>query len=189
MALSNPTPRLADFSAPLRPFLGCIGVAPAGGASISTKESGPFGGNMEYGELREGTTIYLPVFEEGAFLFLGDGHAAQGDGELAGDALETSLDVEFSVDVLPSREQKQVRAENADAIMSIGVAGSLDQAVRAATSDLARWLESEYKLTSAETALLLGVEMKYDIADMVPPQLGCVARLPKSVLNKIRKAK
>jgi acetamidase/formamidase len=90
---------------------------------------------------------------------------------------------------LPSREQRQVRAENADAIMSIGVAGSLDQAMRAAISDLARWLESEYKLTSAETALLLGVEMKYDIADMVPPQLGCVARLPKSVLNKIRNAK
>ena len=69
--------------------------------SISTRDSGDHGGNMDYNQIQEGTTVYLPVFHPGALLFVGDGHAAQGDGELTGDALETSMDIEFQVDVLP----------------------------------------------------------------------------------------
>jgi acetamidase/formamidase len=80
----------------LQTMLGCVGVAPPGRDVIRTADSGIFGGNMDYNQIREGTTVYLPVFHDGALLFMGDGHAAQGDGELTGDALETSMEFEFT---------------------------------------------------------------------------------------------
>ena len=75
-------------------------MAPQQDSAIRTTDSGRFGGNMDYNQIVEGTTVYLPVGHPGALLFVGDGHAAQGDGELTGDALETSMDVEFTVDVI-----------------------------------------------------------------------------------------
>jgi len=74
-------------------MLGCIGVAPPAHQSFRSGYLGGFGGNMDYNQLREGTTVYLPVFQPGALLFVGDGYAAQGDGELTGNALETSTDL------------------------------------------------------------------------------------------------
>ena len=96
--LEKPTDTLKNFLVPMQPMLGCVAVAPPGESSVRTTDSGRFGGNMDYNQIREGTTIYLPVYHPGALLFLGDGHAAQGDGELTGDALETSMDFEFTVD-------------------------------------------------------------------------------------------
>lgn len=183
--LQKPTAALANLAIPLRPFLGVIAVAPGDGVVPSSRESGAFGGNMEYAQLREGTTLYLPVTALGAYLYLGDGHAAQGDGELTGDAMETSMAVTFSVDVARSKFATVPRAETADHIMSIGVAGSLDDAIRVATSDLARWLESDWKLTSNEAALVMGFGVIYDIPDLVGTQVGVSARLPKALLSGI----
>src|SRR5262249_49341440 len=101
--LAKPTPALKDFTVPLRPFLGCVGVAPPGRMVFRSGYPGSFGGNMDYNRLREGVTLYLPVDQPGALLFLGDGHAAQGDGELTGNALETSMDIEFTVEVIPRK--------------------------------------------------------------------------------------
>ena len=185
--LEKPTDNLKNLSVPLEPFLGCIGVAPPDGASLRSRDSGVFGGNMECRYVREGATIYLPVFQDGAYLFLGDGHANQGDGELAGDALETSMDVEFSVEVLESQSNRTPRVENEDSLISIGIAGSLDNATRTATSDLARWLEADYKLSSPETAMILGFANKYEIADLVPPYLTVLARIQKKMLMPIVK--
>ncbi len=183
--LQKPSPALANLRIPLRPFLGVIAVAPGEGGVPSSRESGAFGGNMEYAQLREGTTLYLPVTTLGAYLSLGDGHAAQGDGELTGDAMETSMDVTFSVDVARWKFASIPRAETADHIMSIGVGGSVDQALRRATTDLARWLESDYKLTSTEAALVMGFGVIYDVPDLVGTQVGVSARLPKSLLTSI----
>jgi hypothetical protein len=91
--LEKPTDALKGFAVPLAPMLGCVATAPQGDWSIRTTDSGRFGGNMDYNQIREGTTLYLPVYHPGALLFVGDGHAAQGDGELTGDALETSMDM------------------------------------------------------------------------------------------------
>ena len=167
---------------PARPMLGCIGVAPAYGEVRTSGPSGNYGGNMDYNQLREGTTLYLPVFHEGALLLLGDGHAVQGDGELTGDALETSMDIDFTVDVIRNQAPGTPRAENAEYLMAIGIAGSLDQSLRIATTEMARWLESTYKLTSNESAMVLGSAVKYDVADLVSTQVSIVAKVPKSVL-------
>jgi amidase len=184
--LEQPTAALARYEIPLRPMLGCIAVAPPQKQSISTRDSGPFGGNMDYNELREGASVYLPVYEPGARLFIGDGHAAQGDGELTGDALETSMDVEFSVDVLRGGRIGAPRAQNTEYLMSIGIAGDLHEALRVATSDMIRWLRAEYKLSSPEVASVVGTAMRYDVADMVGTQLSIVAKVPRSVLAKLQ---
>ena len=185
-ALSKPTAALKNFRVPLKPMLGCIGVAPRGGDVINTRDSGAHGGNMDYNQIQEGTTVYLPVNHPGALLFVGDGHAAQGDGELTGDALETSMNIEFEVDVIQNKSIGMPYAENDDYLMMIGIGGSLDQALQSATTAMARWLEKEYKLTSAETAVVLGFAIKYDIADLVGTQVSIVAKLPKTTLAQLK---
>jgi amidase len=180
--LAEPSPALRSLTIPLRPFLGVVAVAPGGDAAPSSRDSGPFGGNMEYSQLREGTTVYLPVTTLGAYLYIGDGHAAQGDGELTGDAMETSMDVTFSVEVQRARFVGIPRAESAEDLMSIGVAGSLDEAMRSATTDMARWLERDFAITANDAAILLGFAAKYDIPDLVPPYVGVSLRVPKSAL-------
>lgn len=185
--LENPTDSLRSFSVPLQPMLGCVGVAPPGRDVVRTGDSGVFGGNMDYNEIREGTTVYLPVFQDGALLFMGDGHAAQGDGELTGDALETSMEFEFTVDVIPEKSIGTPRAENNDYVMAIGIGGSLDQALQRATSEMARWLENDYKLNSTEAAMVLGFAVKYDVADLVGTQVSIVAKIPKTVLAQLKR--
>jgi acetamidase/formamidase len=185
--LEKPTPALERFSVALQPMLGCVAVAPPGDWSVRTTDSGFFGGNMDYNQIREGTTIYLPVNHPGGLLFLGDGHAAQGDGELTGDALETSMDFEFTVDVLPGRSFGHPLAENAEFLISIGISGALDQALQQATSGMVRWLERDYKLNASEAAVLLGFAVRYDVVDLVGTQVSVAAKLPKAALAPLTK--
>jgi amidase len=99
--LENGPADLKGFSVKLRPMLGCVGVAPGpGDAPVSTQDSGYLGGNLDFNRVMEGTTVYLRAHQPGALIYLGDAHALQGDGELNGNALETSMDIEFSTDVL-----------------------------------------------------------------------------------------
>jgi acetamidase/formamidase len=185
--LENPTDPLKAFTVPLQPMLGCVGVAPPGRDVVRTADSGIFGGNMDYNQIREGVTVYLPVFHEGALLFVGDGHAAQGDGELTGDALETSMEFEFTVDVIKEKSVGTPRAENAEYLMAIGIGGSLDQALQRATTEMARWLEGDYKLNSTEAAMILGFAVKYDVADLVGTQVSIVAKIPKTVVAQLKR--
>lgn len=99
---------------------------------------GPFGGNLDYNLLTNGTTIYLPVFHPGAYFYIGDGHAAQGDGEIAGNALETSLDITFTVRIIKgdSFQLTYPRAENATYIMALASAKKLEDALKIATAGL-----------------------------------------------------
>ena len=185
--LDKPTDPLKGFTVPMQPMLGCVGVAPPGRDVIRTGDSGVFGGNMDYNQIREGTTVYLPVFHDGALLFMGDGHAAQGDGELTGDALETSMEFEFTVDVIHEKSIGTPRAENAEYLMAIGIGGSLDQALQRATTEMARWLEGDYKLNSTESAMILGFAVKYDVADLVGTQVSIVAKIPKIALAQLKR--
>jgi acetamidase/formamidase len=123
--LAKPSDRLKNFKIKLNPMLGCVAVAPATGQSFRTGWPASFGGNMDYNGLREGVTVYLPVNVPGALLFVGDGHAAQGDGELTGDALETSMDIEFTVDLIRGQRTQGPRMENDEWLMASGIANSL----------------------------------------------------------------
>lgn len=183
--LDNPSELMQDYSIPLRPFLGSIGVAPPRGDAIRSIRAGAFGGNIDYNKLIEGTTLYLPVFHPGALLFIGDGHAAQGDGELSGNALETSLDVEFRIDVIESASPRMPRAENGEELMASGIDGSLEGALQSATTNMSRWLQEKHGLDRYELATVLGTAIKYDIAEIVGAEYHIVARVDKTLLNKI----
>jgi amidase len=184
--LDSPTAALGKLAIPLQPMLGCVAVAPPGESSVRTTDSGSFGGNMDYNQIREGTTVYLPVYHPGALLFLGDGHAAQGDGELTGDALETSMDFEFTVDLVRDRSFGHPLAENSEFLISIGIGGSLDQALQQATSGMMRWLERDYKLAASEAAMILGFALKYDVVDLVGTQVSIAAKVPKAALMPLK---
>jgi amidase len=186
-SLQKPSDKLKDYKIPLAPMLGCVGVAPPGGVRYRSGYLGEFGGNMDYNQVRAGVTIYLPVYVPGALLFVGDAHAAQGAGELTGNALETSMDIEFTVDLKTGGAPSNPRFENGDYLMASGIAGSLDEAFRGATTNLVRWLEKMYGLNAAEVSSVLGTAMVYDVAEVVDPQVHVVAKVPKSVLTAIKK--
>lgn len=123
--LELPRPRLGALTLPLAPMIGCFGVAPANGEAISTATSGSHGGNMDYNGFVAGVTVYFPVFVEGALFHIGDGHALQGDGEISGTGVEISMDVQFTVHVIPGKAIGWPRGENADFIFTVGNARRL----------------------------------------------------------------
>jgi amidase len=184
--LAKPTERLKNFKIKLNPMLGCVAVAPSNNQAFRTGWPGSFGGNMDYNGLREGVTVYLRVNVAGALLFVGDGHAAQGDGELNGDALETSMDVEFTVDLVKGQGTNGPRMENAEWLMASGISNSLPEALQEATTALVRWLERDYKLSANEAAIVVGTSIKYEIAEVVDPQVHIVAKISKDVLATIQ---
>ena len=180
----SPSERLAHFEVPLRPMLGGLAVAPPFGmAPVSTGDTGRFGGNMDFNEIVEGATVYLPVYQPGALLYLGDAHARQGDGETSQYALETSMDVEFRVDVVHGTAPSSPRVESASAIMVLGQAGSLEDAVRAATTGLVEWLHADYGLDLSESAQVLGSSVEYRIANLAGRSVGVAAKLDKALLG------
>jgi len=141
---------------------------------------------MDFNGIEEGVTVYLPVVQPGALLYFGDGHAAQGDGELTGDALETSMEVEVTVDVLPRKSISSPRVESSTHLMSVGLGGSLEDALRAATAGLAQWLEQDYKLTPPEIAQVLGTAVEYSINEVADSNDGIVAKIRKERLATLK---
>ena len=184
-------PDLANYTVPLKPMLGCIATAvgPAQ-APPPTGDSGGWGGNMDFNEIGEGATVYLPVANPGALLYLGDAHAEQGDGELNGNALETSMDVEFSVDVIPGTHLFGRRIETPTHIITMGLSASLDDALKGATDGMAKWLNEEYKLTPSETAQVLGTAAEYKVSEVADRNSGVVLKIDKQrLMGLVKKTK
>jgi acetamidase/formamidase len=172
----------AVLELPLKPMLGCVAVAPARKEAILTTVPGPFGGNMDYAGLVAGVKVMLPVNERGALLFMGDGHARQGEGEVAGTGLETSMDVEFSVDVLHKKTIGWPRIENDTHIMVLGSARPLIEAFQHATTELQRWLTTDYGFSERGAATFMGQTTEYEVANVVDPNFTVVAKIRKSLL-------
>ena len=168
---------------PLRPMLGCVATAPPNKAAIPTSTPDNFGGNMDYNGMGAGATLMLPVFEPGALFFLGDGHARQGDGEVVGSAIETSLDVEFSVDLIKGKRISWPRLENEDFIMVLGSSRALNEALQHATTELMRWLTESYGYDERSASVLMGQGMEYEVANVVDPEFTMVAKIRKRFLG------
>jgi amidase len=179
---------IATIELPLRPMLGCLAVAPARREAIATSTPGAFGGNMDYAGLTAGVKVMLPVNEPGALLFLGDGHARQGEGEVVGTGLETSLDVEFTVTLVKKKTIGWPRLENETHVMVLGSERPLLQALQHATTELQRWLVADYGLSERAAATLMGQAMEYEIANVVDPHFTVVAKLRKSILAAVKPA-
>jgi acetamidase/formamidase len=183
---THPSEHMKNYSVPMKPMLGCISVAPQGDQQYRGGDLGPFGGNLDYNEIAEGATVYLPVFHAGALLGMGDGHAAMGDGEVVGSGLETSMDVDFTVEVIPGDSSGMVRVENKDYLIALGVSGSVPVSIQVATSQLATWIKQKYQLSDSEVAILFASTLKYDITELVDSRFDVAAKVPKSVLATMK---
>jgi acetamidase/formamidase/creatinine amidohydrolase/Fe(II)-dependent formamide hydrolase-like protein len=181
-ALELPRSALGAVSVPLRPMLGRVAVAPEGEEAFGGLWPGPFGGNMDAAEVREGTTVYLPVFHPGALFYFGDGHALQGDAEVCGSGLETSMDVAFRFGLLKGKRIDWPRLEDAENIMVAGSARPLTDALRIAFVELIRWLEVEHGFERAEAYQLTSQVASVRVANAVDPLYTVVARFPKRYL-------
>jgi amidase len=182
--LASPETKLGRFTLPLRPMLGCFGVAPEGGQAISTATSGRHGGNMDYKGFEQGVTVYFPVEVEGALLFVGDCHAVQGDGEIVGTGIEISADVRFTVRVLKGRRIGWPRAENETHILTAGNARPLDQALQHATTEMVRWLQADYGLDPRGAHTLLGQCVEYEVGNVFDPAYTMICKMRKGLLEQ-----
>ncbi len=181
-SLSEPTSVLKNWSMALDPMIGCFGVAPADGEAISTATCGHHGGNMDYRLFRAGTTAYFPVSVAGALFFLGDAHALQGDGEIAGTGIEMPAEIEVELRLIKGQPISWPRGETDEFIFTVGNARPLEQALQHATSEMLRWLESDFRLDRVSAAHVLGMAVRYDIGNVFNPAFTVACRLEKSVV-------
>jgi amidase len=175
-----------DFAVkiPMHPFFGCIGVAPASGEARSSLVPAEFGGNMDSPEASVGNTVYFPVNVKGGLLYLGDGHAAMGDGEAAGSAIEVPLKARVQLSVIKGRKIDWPEFENDDAITTVGAYRPLDDAFRIAMTELVHWIHRDYGLSELDAYELLSKVGKVHLNEMVDPNYVIVASVEKKYLPK-----
>ncbi len=178
-----PESRMQSIEIDLKPMLGRVAVAPRGDEAFAGLWPGDFGGNMDAPEVREGTTVYLPIFHDGAYLYFGDGHARQGHGEVAGTGLETSMSVTLQVDLVKGKRIDWPRLEDAQYIMVAGSGRPLIDAFRLAHVELVEWLQ-EYGFGKWDAYALLGQLAESTVANIVDPAYTVVAKFPKRFLPR-----
>jgi len=170
----------AEF--PMHPFLGCIGVAPANGEARSSIVPAEFGGNMDAPEVSAGNTLYLPVNVRGALFYFGDGHAAMGDGEVAGSAVEVPMKARFQFDLVKGKSTGWPRLENDRELMTTGIYRPVDDAVRIAVTEMIHWVHRDYGLSELDAYELFSKVGRLHLTEMVDPNYVVVASIEKEYL-------
>jgi len=169
---------------PIAPFFGSIGVAPpALIGRISSRPPGWHGGNIDNKDLVAGSTLYLPVHVAGALLSIGDGHAGQGDGEVTGTAIETSLRGMFELRVHKGERLKWPRAETPTAYISMGLNEDLDEAARLAVREMIDFLVAQRHLSRDDAYMLCSVAGNLHVTQAVDATKGVHMSLPKSIFK------
>jgi acetamidase/formamidase len=187
-----------EIEIPLQPFMGVMAVAPADGMFVgSTPDEGapetgvqgsgppgPFGGNLDVKDLTVGSTLYLPVFQEGAQVFMGDGHSAQGDGEVSGSAIEHSLTGTFRVVLHKGVEIDGPWAEDDTHYIMMGIDWDLDRAMRFAVEDTIEFLVEHKGLTTSEAYSMASIAVDYHAAEVVDGTQVITGKIPKSLFDE-----
>ena len=166
---------------PYAPFIGTIATSPQVEA-IGALTPDKHGGNMDLPDVAPGCTLYLPVQASGALLYLGDGHAIQGDGEVCGVAVEIATTTTLEVDLVKGRSLAWPRLENDAFVMSIGSARPLEDAARIAYGDLVEWMVADYGFDRWEAYMLLSQVGKVRLGNMVDPNYTVGASIAKGYL-------
>jgi acetamidase/formamidase len=170
------TSSLAPAVVPLRPFLGVMGVARAEDGEFRTRPPGPFGGNMDVRELCAGSTLYLPVYNPGALFSCGDGHAAQGDGEVCINGIECALDVTLRFNLhkreplsspIVEASEQVARDSSADAWIVVETGTDLTATARAATDRMVDLLVSRWRFTAVHAYILCSVALRLRLSQVV----------------------
>ena len=179
-----------DIQVPLAPFMGILAVAPdpvVGQPGVTvpgvqgSRPPGAFGGNLDVKDLKAGTTLYLPVFHEGALFYAGDGHGAQGDGEVSGTAIEQSLSGVFRFAVHKDRTIAAPRAEDDEHHMIMGIDLDLDRAARHATWEVVNFLGEEKGLSPAEALSLASIAVDFRVSEVVDLTQVVTGYIPKNI--------
>jgi acetamidase/formamidase len=175
-----------DVEVPLAPFMGIVAVAPPPALKrVSTKPPGAFGGNIDFKHLVAGSTLYLPVFNEGALLYTGDGHACQGDGEVDGTAIEISLTPTLQLIVHEGAGKNMIwpRAEDAANWYSMGMGRSLDDALKQAIREAAGFLQGK-GLSAADAYALCSLAVDFRIGEAVNNVQMVYGVIPKRLFRR-----
>lgn len=167
---------------PYEPFIGTIGTSPQIEA-ISSLVPDSHGGNMDLPDMAPGAVVYLPVNTTGAYLYLGDCHGTQGDGELCGVAVEIASTTTVQVDLIKGWAIGWPRLETQDFIMSIGSARPMEDAARIAYRDLIRWLVADYGFDELEAYFLMTQAGRVRLGNMVDPKYTLGASILKRYLE------
>jgi acetamidase/formamidase len=175
---------------PLRPFFGSMGVAPSPEAGrVSSVPPGRHAGNLDNRELAAGSTLYIPVFAKGALFEVGDGHAAQGDGEVDQTAIETSLRGRIQLTVRKDMKLTWPRAETATDFISMATDPDLAVATKTAIQEMIDFLVADKQLTRHQAYQLVSIAGHVAVTQLVDkPNLGVHVRLPKSIFAPARRA-
>jgi acetamidase/formamidase len=172
---------------PLAPFMGIVAVAPPPETPrVSTRPPGPFGGNLDFKHLVAGSTLYLPVFNDGALFYTGDGHGVQGDGEVDGTAIEISLTptMQFFAYRGAGATMKWPQAEDAKHHYVMGMAQDLDAALRNAVTETACFLQRRAGLTEAEAYALCSLAVDFRIGEAVNSVVMVYGMIPKTLFRQ-----
>jgi acetamidase/formamidase len=169
----------------LRPFFGVMGVAPPPAwGSISSIQPRAHGGNLDIKELVPGSTLYLPVFSEGAGFSVGDGHAVQGDGEICTTAIETALTGTFELHVRKDLRLDYPAAETPSHLVTMGMDPDLDTAARDALRRMIDRVTQETGLSRARAMMLMSLVADVRVSQLVNEHKGIHVMMPKSALQK-----
>ena len=175
-----------EIEVPLAPFMGIMAVAPpADIATVSSRPPGAFGGNLDLKQLHRGATLYLPVFNSGALFFTGDAHSAQGDGEIDGTAIETSLTPTFQFIVHKGKGKNLVwpRAETPTHYIAMGVDKDLNLALKAAAQETVNFLMQEKGLSARDAYQLSSIAVDFRVAEAVNLNQVVYSMIPKNVFK------
>jgi acetamidase/formamidase len=175
---------MPGIAIPLKPFFGIMATGPALTlGKLNSAPPGPFGGNIDLNELTAGSTLYLPVHVPGALFMTGDGHAAQGDGEVNLTAIETSLTGTFQFDLLKRKFWSLPRAETATHWITMGLHESLDEAMRIAVRETIKFLGEAHGLDPADAYALASVAIDFEVTQNVDGVKGIHAMIPKAIFQ------
>jgi acetamidase/formamidase len=185
----DPAKKVIEFApgiaVPAKPFWGIIGVAPP--RSMGRVPSGPpnvFGGNMDNHDLQPGTSLFLPVHASGALISIGDGHAAQGNGEVGLSAVETSLQGEVQIVLHKGMHIGWPRAETPTHYMTMGLHEDLNVAAKMATREMLNFVVETKGLPRDDAYMLLSAAMDLHVTEIVDGTKGVHAMLPKAIFQK-----
>jgi acetamidase/formamidase len=173
-----------SWEVPLAPFLGCIGVAPAGGEVRSTIVPGTFGGNMDCTEVRAGNTVYLGVNVPGALFSFGDGHYAMGDGEIKGAAIEGAMNVDLVVELIKGVPAPVPRIENELEVMFVGSGRPLEDAARVAFKAMVGWVREACGLAELDAYQFVAQNARAPIIQLVDPEYTVLVKLDRRRLPR-----
>ncbi len=170
------------IKAPLRPMVGKVGVAPAGKA-INCHATGQYGGNMDITDVSEGTSVYLPVFVEGALLACGDIHAAMGDGESCFSAVETEGSITLRCQVINDMKLTHPMVVTANEVMTVGHGQTLEEACKIALDNMAALITKRLELDFIDAAMLISIAADLRINQIVNTvAVGARVALPLSLI-------